>query len=619
MDERLMRLPMSWRLLLGGAMLLYGGGFVLWYSTTPLGLYPVLDGREMLDLARRIAGGELAREPFYRAPLYPALLALPLTLGLDPQHLPLVARLLNLVLHATSAACVWHIARATWRSDGAAAVAFVLFAVNPVALHFVGDPLDTTLGMSFMLAGLACMTPAAGAGASRLVLASLLFALAGLTRPQLLTLIPALWLFVLWQVPRTAARAAAATVPALLLFGAMGAVSLAWCGEFRVLPAQGAFNLWAANHGGANGRYFEQRERLAVYADDTNPARIEAARAYRRANPEGPFDSASTEGWWRARLAADIAAAPSAWLSLLAAKLFYLANDFEQYNNKTYHVHKQRSPWLAPNPIGWAVIVIAAAFALGAGARGHDLRLLWLCAGAYAAGLLLTYVSARFRLPLVPLAAIVAGGVARRPPAPVRAGIVAVLVALVTLWPLPQAARERTVVQDYLLIARAATESGDYAAALSAAAAALERVPGHEAALELACVARFNAWLYRAPGAAAATPDPAPDCVPAAASSPVARRIAGTLWWRRGETTRGIHALQELAARDGPEHDAALAALVMVGAARIETVAFADMADVLVVALAARGDARAQAEAGRRFAPAELERQLEAFRRLYVR
>jgi hypothetical protein len=32
----------------------------------------------------------------------------------------------------------------------------------------------------------------------------------------------------------------------------------------------------------------------------------------------------------------------------MARKTYYLFNDFEPYNNKTYAFHQARSPWLAP-------------------------------------------------------------------------------------------------------------------------------------------------------------------------------------------------------------------------------------------------------------------------------
>lgn len=40
------------------------------YNQTALGESPALDNRQTLELARAMAGGTLAEEPFHRAPLY---------------------------------------------------------------------------------------------------------------------------------------------------------------------------------------------------------------------------------------------------------------------------------------------------------------------------------------------------------------------------------------------------------------------------------------------------------------------------------------------------------------------------------------------------------------------
>ena len=84
--------PSGLGLAVGGLIALYALAYLLWYSATPLGLYPVLDGREQLALAGAIARGELPHEPFYRAPLYPALLAWVIKFGVVEPHLALVVR-----------------------------------------------------------------------------------------------------------------------------------------------------------------------------------------------------------------------------------------------------------------------------------------------------------------------------------------------------------------------------------------------------------------------------------------------------------------------------------------------------------------------------------------------
>src|SRR5690606_27536219 len=104
---------------------------------------------------------------------------------------------------------------------------------------------------------------------------------------------------------------------------------------------------------------------------------------------------------------------PVAWLKLEAFKLYAVFNDFEQYNNKTYSFHKSLSPWLRYNPISWGILLILAATCSSVlwHQKRRDLLATLFIAGAFGSGLLLYMASARFRLPLVPILAILTGGV----------------------------------------------------------------------------------------------------------------------------------------------------------------------------------------------------------------
>lgn len=617
------------RLLVGGLVVLYGAGYLLWYSATPLGLHPVLDGREMVLLAERLAAGTMPAEPFYRAPLYPALLALLIDRELALPDLAFTARLLNFALHCASTTLVGLLALRLWRYEPAALLAAALFGLNPVVLHFAGDPLDITLAMALMLGGIYCALRGAANGpvAGWSAFAGLLFALATLARPQLIVLFAG---WSLWLVTRPYAVGlrlrglGVALVPALLVFGLMGAINYAHSGDFVILPWQGGFNLWAANHRGADGRYFEQTTRLASYVEGVNPARLEAERLYRARQPGQPEDWATTTRYWRRAALAEVHADPLAWLGLVARKAWYLLNDFEQYNNKTYVVHKARSPWLAPNPLCWGLLAGLAVCGWLRLADRAAARLLALLVLAYAGSLLLTYVSARFRLPLVPLAAALGGGVAcpglQAAPRALLAGVV---IAGLALLPLPSADRERTFVQDYLLLARAALESGATMEAEEHARTALGLVPDHPAALELVCVARFNAWT-RSDLRSDTLGPVVSACTDSAAESPVASRVLGIAAWRAGRDDEARSRLTALAERPGPERAAARAALVMIGTADHSPVDLVDCtrrhcAEVLLVALAARGDAVAYRRLSGRLTHAEIERQIDAMRRTFQR
>ena len=158
-------------------MIAYTALWLFQYSTDLLGRYPVLDARENLQWAERIATGTLPSEPFYRALLYPWVLSL---LG----GVPWAASLLGILLHGANAVlvgrisvCLWAGTRAGWLSSG-------LYSIYPPALYFSVQLLDITLGITLFLASLLCFLLIEKRGTMMGIVSGLLIGLATLTRPS---------------------------------------------------------------------------------------------------------------------------------------------------------------------------------------------------------------------------------------------------------------------------------------------------------------------------------------------------------------------------------------------------------------------------------------------------
>lgn len=564
-------------LLFGGAVLICCSGHLAWYSQTALGRQPVLDEREVLELATLIAHGTLPAEAFYRAPLYAAVLALPLRAGLDSSLLPLLARILNGVLHLVTAWLAADLAGRLWRVRSAPFIAGGLVGLHPLLLHFAGDALDITLAMTLMMAGMRTLILARQDSRWRIrgcAVSAAWFAIGTLARPQLLPLLAAPVLLAGWTPAAAGRRLAAAmiaAVPALAVLLSFGALNHALSGDFRVLPWQGAYNLWAANRPGAHGRYFEQSLPIHTRDPAANTTRLEAALLYRQQVPDGPHDYRAESAYWRHRTFAAIAADPPRWLWLLVRKGFYLLNNVEQYNNKTFSFHQARAPWLRYNPVCWAAVLGLAMAGLAARRRPRGLWVVAACALCYTAGVLLYFVSDRFRAPLVPLLAVCAAGagtlIARRD---WRALAVGTAFTLASLWPLPVAERTKTYVQDYLAIGRAHSELGEHREAARAARAALALAPRRPAAQALACVTGFNAVLYDPTVLRQALKAPAWQhaCADAAGYSPSAARLAGYAQWLNGDTAAAHRTWRAVADGDREERPAALAWLALTGGLR---------------------------------------------------
>jgi len=566
--------------------LLYALGHFTWYAPTPLGQVPVLDEQENLTLARQIATGTLPPEPFYRAMGYPLLLATLLGLGVSAAQLLVAALLLGVGLHALAAVLVGALAHRWFDDARAGLIAGLLAALNPVFVHYATQRLDATLGTVLFLAGLHALRLEAKHPAPRASLdATMFWTLAAMVRPQFLTVL--LVLPVLWFSRRESRPSPRIAMVAFALSAALFLGQGFWQrhvgGKIRVLPWQGAYNLWAANQPGAHGRYYAQILALPPGTATDNPAKLESLALFVRGTgyplPAGPLTPAKIDAMnshWRTRFLDYVRHHPFAWAKQLLRKTYAFLNDWEQYNNKTYAFHAARSPWLAWNPLGWGVLLvlgIAGAWRLGRTAP-ETARAAGLIALATAAGVILFFVSARFRLPLAALLCVPAGAALARPawffrflpPAHrMLLGVALVGIAGLTFSQFDGVRDRRPFVQDHLLIARAAQTVGNDGEVWHHAGAALALNPSRLDAAEYSVTAGFNRQLSAAlpeadrirwRAAAAALLAAAPN-----ATTPYAHLIAAV-------AARDVAALRAIAANPGPTAPDAAGALVLLNAAQ---------------------------------------------------
>lgn len=600
-----------------GATLAYTIAALGEYAATPLGRVALLDSRENLELARQIAEASLPAEPFYRAPLYAGLLALLLDLGWPEHALADGARLVNALAHLLATAVVHGTAGRLWRDRRAAALGAVLFGGYPLALHFAGDVQDTTVGVLLFVCALhaivrshdECATPRARIGWH--AAAGIALGLATAARPHYAAALAGwlghgTWLALRGGIDRRTVLPGLAGAALPLL--ALGIANVAVSGRFAILPSQGAYALWTANGPGANGRYYAQSSATGERADRVNPARFESERLYREATGrDARADPRAYERYWRERTLAYVAREPLASAALLARKTYFLLHDFEQYNTRTYHFHKARQRALRFNPLGWGVLVLLAAYAWlrTAPARDPARRALLVVAFAYGVGVLVYFVGDRFRYPLVPVVAMLAAGVVATPRRPFGARTAAGLAvtAIVVFWPLPASMRDETVVADWLLLAEADNELGDYGAARAAIAEVLARQPGEPRALASACVLHYNEYVGGFDGA-----PPERDRIDAAlaacALAPGLRARHHEAIWLHAAGRRGeaLSTWGRLADARGGAHDEAGATLLALGASEAPPPSsWDDVSGPYVEAYALRGNAAACAELERRW------------------
>lgn len=560
--------------------LAYAWGFL----SSPLGRYPLLDGAENMALAQQVATRTLPAEPFFRAMLYPGLLAIFLRFGVTMEWLPVVAGLLGCACHVGSTVWVYFIARRGWDSARAGLLAAGLFGLNPVAIYFAAEPLDTTLGLFLFLAGLNFwhwqVAELAGGGAAGNPLKGWLpgaigtacWALAMLARPHYALVLAALPLFLVFCGRGRRAvlfrLLGVFAVTSLAVLGGAGLIQKRVSGEFAIMPTQGGYSLWVGNRPGANGRYYEQKIHIAAgsVSEGENPARIESEVLYRRETGErGEIDPRQLSSYWRGRTVNSVKENFGAWIGLMLRKAYYLFNNFEQYNNKTYAVQKGLAPTLKLNPLGWGVTFVLATagvvLAVSARRRCQGALFLFAMGVVYAGGVILFFVSDRFRLPLMPLLCV-AGGVWATGVKPFFAGrtrglvLVAALVAALLSFSRLWSVHDTTpAVQDYVLMSIAARKGGDDREGLLWARRALEQRRDHPDALACAVASFFNLQLAGIspeadfPGESWELQVVRAEKIPQPAAT--VRLVQGVALWKTGNTNQARAVLSELAAGKG--------------------------------------------------------------------
>jgi 4-amino-4-deoxy-L-arabinose transferase-like glycosyltransferase len=273
---------------------------------------PVLDEGAYLALARGLVEGG-SFEGTFRPPLYPAFEALFLGVGLGT----LGIRLIQVVLSTLSVLLVYRISH---RQAGArsARIAAALVAFSPVLIAFSHRLWSETLFIFLLLLALDLLARPVGDGSlKRWVGAGLLLGLAALTRPMLVTFLPFLVLWILFQLRRENLPLRAGSMRFVALSVSMGLVILPWTvrnlvttGDFVLIDSNGAFNVlvgaqpetrfvdkddvWSWRFGRVqNEAYVDMVEREPGRAQQLA---MDAALTHVRADPLG----FAAKSWWEA-------------------------------------------------------------------------------------------------------------------------------------------------------------------------------------------------------------------------------------------------------------------------------------------------------------------------------
>lgn len=380
-------------------------GIHIWFMrANPLFHHPIMDAAMHDAWARGILDGTWpGPEPFFRAPLYPYLLA-GLYALFDGARFPV--QLVHGAISAVGAGLAALCAARVW-TRAAGWFAGLLSALLWTSIWFSGELLLVTVPVTLNLLWLwLLLKDEDGIRPRSLLLAGLALGLSAIARPNVLIVIPVVAWF-LWRERRpTRAGWLLLTAGLLLPIAPVSLSNLIRGGDTVLIASQGGVNFYIGNNPESDGRTAIVPGTRPTWQGGFDDAVAQAERAEGRDLKPSEIDrhylKRGLEFW---------SAHPGEALRLYGRKLYMLLGAGERSNNKFIYAWREWSPLLKlPVLVGWPLLLVLATMGWsrrdgGPGAR----RLLLGTAVAYSVSILLFFVNARFRLPVATILAIPAG------------------------------------------------------------------------------------------------------------------------------------------------------------------------------------------------------------------
>ena len=177
-------------------------------------------------------------------------------------------------------------------------------------------------------------------------------------------------------------------------------------GGFYLTTSQFGPNFYIGNNPAADGTYMALRPGRGAPEFERQDATELAERALRRS-----LTPAEVSSYWTEQALTYITSQPGDWLALVGRKVALLWNSSEMLDTESQETYEEVSPVLRLlAPVGHFGVVVPLAL-LGLLASWTERRRLWplfALLAAYAASVVLFYVFARYRFPLVPFLLLLA-------------------------------------------------------------------------------------------------------------------------------------------------------------------------------------------------------------------
>jgi Tfp pilus assembly protein PilF len=390
---------------------------------------PILDSLWIHQWAASLAAGETTgADAYFRAPLYPYLLAGVYRI-FGATTVPVV--LLQHVLGIGTAVLLFLVGRRLF-TPAIGLAAGLGWGLYWTAVLFEGEILIVTLATFLGVAFLDRVTAAASAVGRRRWMgafgAGVLLGVAAIARPNFLVLVP-LGMAVVAGWPGLGPRRAQDGGPhpvsggpvtgrwrGVLLIGVgvllpivpVTARNLLVAGDPVLIASQGGLNLYVGNGPGADGKTAQAPGatgpmRRTAFESDFRDNITLAGREVAEAEVGRPLRGSEVSRYWTGRTLDAVGEDPLRWLGLLGRKLIYFCNGYEISDNKDLAELQAEGRWwwVAPVRLIWVwPLALLGLVVLFQKQRSGNVVVWFLF--LYGFSVILFFVNARLRLPAVP-------------------------------------------------------------------------------------------------------------------------------------------------------------------------------------------------------------------------
>jgi Tfp pilus assembly protein PilF len=387
--------------------------FLFEFSSLPIFSVPIMDMLFHHQWAHDIIAGRGSDyTPFFRAPLYPHILALVYgTLGDGDWPI----RVLQALLGSLSAVLVYLIGRRIF-GPTVGMISALLTALWGPLIFYDGQLLPTSFAIFLNLLALHLLVRAHQEGGQRpWLLGGLVLGLSATTRPTVLLFATVV---IMWGLARALRSGAAQDRTAVVAFtlalamplGSVATYNFVHSGSTAMTGTYGGLNFYIGNHArsdGVSAKIPGARQDWRGMMEDA--ALIAEGEAGRELSPDELSRFWLRKGWQ------EIGADPQRWIVHLFDKSVFLLQGIELSNNFDFYYFALKSRllqlliWRYGVFAPWGVFFPLAVYGLIlAWRRVEASRLPTLFFGCTCAAVVMFFVTTRYRLPLAPFVAIFA-------------------------------------------------------------------------------------------------------------------------------------------------------------------------------------------------------------------